>query len=150
MENVKWRINLYNADAKTVYDEIKTIADGKATKDVAPKEIVQYARENPDSELHKCFEWDDTKAAEKWRTQQARSIVVNLIVDIQDSKTDKPVTARVILQSAETNNYKPAIFMNTDEYARTLKRAWDELREWKNRYKSLKDAGIQAVIEMID
>jgi hypothetical protein len=36
-----------------------------------PKNIVNLAR-NRKTELHKCFDWDDTKAAEKWRLNQAR------------------------------------------------------------------------------
>ena len=38
-------------------------------------EIVVKAATNPKSPLHKYFEWDDSKAAESYRIQQARQII---------------------------------------------------------------------------
>jgi len=38
-----------------------------------PINIVNFARDGK-TELHKCFEWNDTKAAEKWRLNQAQRI----------------------------------------------------------------------------
>ena len=38
---------------------------------VRPEAVVEYAR-NPETALHSWFEWDDSKAAEKYRLHQAR------------------------------------------------------------------------------
>lgn len=39
-----------------------------------PVDVVEYAR-NPETALHECFEWDDGKAAEKFRLFQARQLI---------------------------------------------------------------------------
>ena len=51
---VVWKFNnLYKADAEKVSKEIESIPNA------TPSRILEYAR-NENSELHKCFEWDDT------------------------------------------------------------------------------------------
>jgi len=40
-----------------------------------PKDIVDWARKHPHSDLYKQFEWDNKKAAEEYRIWQARRIV---------------------------------------------------------------------------
>ena len=153
MDGVKWKISgLFKADARSIYDEIKSIADGNDTKDVDPHEIVKYAERNTGSELHKCFDWDNRSAANKWRVHQARQITVNLVVTVRDKEDEEKtiVVARVIQRSPETGKYRPVVLMDTDEYSKFLKRAWDEARAWKERYKGLNDAGIQAIIDLID
>ena len=52
--------NYKNVSAQKVGDEIDSLGEK-----VKPKQLVDYAREHPDSELHKTMEWDNTKAAEK-------------------------------------------------------------------------------------
>lgn len=39
-----------------------------------PQQILEKARDES-TELHKCFTWDDSIAAEKYRIQEARQIV---------------------------------------------------------------------------
>ena len=54
-----------------------------------PENIVRKA-EDENTELHKCFTWDDEEAAKKWRNQEART-VVNAIVTVEDTD-DEPLT----------------------------------------------------------
>lgn len=66
-EIVKWRFDgRYDADPTKCKQEIESIGD-----DVKPRQIVDYAK-NPETELHKCFTWDNDVAAEKWRLYEAR------------------------------------------------------------------------------
>ena len=149
---VKWRVpNLFKADAETVLNEITQLANSKESKDVKPQEIVLYAEQNPDSELYKCFEWDDKAAANNWRVQQARSIVCSIVVTHEnDDKPNEPHHIRVIQQSAETKAYKPISLMNATEYEKSVREAWDYFRRGKEKYRYLKDTGLQAVMDMID
>lgn len=39
------------------------------------EQTLNWARENPGSELHKALEWDDSKAAEEYRLHQMRDII---------------------------------------------------------------------------
>jgi hypothetical protein len=53
---------------------------------IDPIKVVDYAR-NPDTSLHKKFQWDDTIAAEKYRIYQARQIIrLELVIVHQDTR----------------------------------------------------------------
>ena len=68
----EWKIKgIFKAEAQKVADEI---GENKVT----PQEVLEKARDE-NSELHKCFEWNDSVAAEKYRLQQARAIIINLV-----------------------------------------------------------------------
>lgn len=140
MESVKWKISgIYKADAQKVYEEI-------GDKSVSPEEVLNKAR-NEKSELHKCFEWNDGVAAEKYRLQQAR-MIINLLVIKTENKDDEPI--RVFQISSEKNVYQPTRFFiqNPDEYQILLRRAKGELQAIRNRYKTLSE--LEAVFDAID
>ena len=75
--------HLFKADANQVANEIADIGEN-----ATPKQIVEKAR-NESTELHKCFDWDDTTAAEKWRIQQARQVVCCLVIKQVDDRTNE-------------------------------------------------------------
>ena len=77
---VVWKVKgFFKADAETVYKEITALGDS-----FSPEQIVEAAK-NEKSELHKCFTWDDTVAAENWRKHQARVLVAQLVVKTETS-----------------------------------------------------------------
>ncbi len=140
MESVKWKISgIFKADPQKCFEEI-------GDKSVSPEEVLNKAR-NEKSELHKCFEWNDGIAAEKYRLQQAR-MIINLLVIKTENKGNEPV--RVYQISSERNVYQPTRFFmqNPDEYQILLKRAKGELQAIRNRYKTLSE--LEAVFEAID
>lgn len=142
---IEWRPGYrFNADAETVQKEINSIGET-----VTPQEIVDYARENPDSELHKCFQWDDSIAAEAWRRQQARIVCSSLVVVIEKGQSD-PVSYRILQHDSEKKSYTPVTFTvrNEDAYSRLLKQAKQELAQFRSRYKSIVE--LAEVIEEID
>jgi hypothetical protein len=60
-----------------------------------PEDVVDFAR-NPKTQLHKCFEWDDTEAAQRFRLMQAREVIRVAVVVLPN--TNAPVRAYVSLQ----------------------------------------------------
>lgn len=140
-----WRpgLDLYKADAQKVADEISAIGE-----DVTPRQIVDRARDS-ETELHKCFEWDDSKAADKYRLQQARSIVCNLVIK---ESVDKPETipVRVFHKTEGTSGYKPLalVVKDPDEYSKLLAQALSELRAFKLKYHSLSE--LSEILALID
>ena len=142
---VQWKIKgVIKADAAKVYKEI-------GTKDITPESVLEKARDE-DTELHKCFEWDDTIAAEKYRLQQARQII-QLLVTVPDKKEEPP--KRVFQVSSEKNTYQPIKFFmkNEEEATILLNRAIEELRAFQKRYSSLKgdlEQVFAAIDELID
>ena len=70
---------------KDVVSTIAALEDRRGR--LTPEQIVDEARPE-DSILHPCFEWDDSKAAESWRIEQARDLIkrVKIMVEIEDKK----------------------------------------------------------------
>ena len=140
---IKWGVRKYNADPKKCWDEIKSLGDA-----VTPEMIVEFAR-NPNTELHKCFEWDDTKAAEAWRKQQARIVCGSLVV-VEEKEEKEPITFRILQHDSQEQAYKPVtlIVKNEDEYKRLVNRAKAELASFRERYKNILE--LRNVIEEIE
>ena len=138
--SVVWSMKLFKADANKVYADLEKI------KEKTPQNIVDYAEKHPKSELHKCFTWDDTKAANEWRKFEARQVVRLLV--FEDENEEEPTKVRVLQKTAD--EYKPVtqIVRNEDEYKELLKRAKAELAAFKQRYKTLVE--LEAVLEAID
>lgn len=140
MEKVEWRVKgLFKADAQKVFEEI---GDNKFNY----KEIIEKAR-SEDSELHKCFEWDDSIAAGKYRLSQARMIVQNLVFTAKDVEV-QPL--RVFQITQEKNVYQPTrVFLeNKQEYEGLLSRALRELEAFQRKYATLTE--LEQVMDAID
>ena len=75
---------VYKADANRVYEEIQSIGETCTKED-----IVNKARDES-TELHACFEWDDTVAAEKYRLRQAGDVVRHLYLVRQETPDEEP------------------------------------------------------------
>ena len=138
-----WKLpGIFRADAQKVADEIRALGD-----EVTPEQIVDAARDE-NTELHKCFDWDDTIAAEKWRLHQARQVVCFIVYRERDSS---PETAPVrVFHKIDSGGYKPSvmIFRNEDEYQKLLQAAYAELRAFKIKYARLQELSeILALIE---
>lgn len=140
MMNVAWKVQgIFKADAQKCFEEI-------GNNGVTPEEVLNIAK-NENTELHKCFEWDDNVAAEKYRLNQARSIL-QMIVVIPEEKEVAP--RRVFQISSEQNVYQPLKFFmkNDDEYQVLLSRAIGELRAIATRYQSLEE--LSDIFELIE
>lgn len=141
---VEWKVKrLFKADPEKVDEEIKSINGGKAT----PEEVLDYAENHPESELHKCFEWDDTKAAREYRLHQARKVIM-LLVRVPAEK-EKPAIREYQITS-QKNTYQPTreFLVNQDEYELLLKRALRELQAFREKYKTLSE--LEDVFKAID
>lgn len=136
----EWKIKgIFKADAQKVADEI-------GEKRVTPQEVLDKARDE-NSELHKCFEWNDSVAAEKYRLQQARAIIVNLVYS---PKTEEEQPVRCFQITTERCTYQPTkmFLVQKDEYQSLLKRAKAELDSFKEKYKTLSE--LEEVFNAID
>ena len=141
---VVWKVKgFFKADAETIYKEITALGDS-----FSPEQIVEAAKDEK-SELHKCFTWDDTVAAENWRKHQARVLVAQLVVKTETSDSE-PVSVRVIASTSVRNEYKPVVKLLEVEqdYADLLARATRELRAVRNKYKTVTE--LREIFEAID
>lgn len=133
---------LFKADAKLVAEEIVSIGE-KAT----PIQILDKARD-PGTELHKCFEWDDSIAAEKYRLSQARKVVCNLVIR-ETVKEDKP-PIRFFYQPKNGGGYHTTqiIYKDPDKYQALLASVLRELVSIRNKHSNL--AELDGVFSAID
>lgn len=140
---IVWAGTGFRGNAEIVYHEIQELGES-----YTPEDIVEKAKD-PTTELHKCFDWDDTIAAAKWRKHTARLICCSLQVVV--SKEEKePVTYRLIQNDRSEQAYKPVTLTvrNDSEYDRLLKQAKMELKAFKERYKRITE--LETVIDEID
>lgn len=139
-ENVKWKVDgIFKADANECCREISSL------EQITPKAILDFARDE-NSELHKCFEWDNDSAAEKYRTIQAGNVIRMLY--IVPKNADAP-PVRVLSRTSDTVYQPTRTFVkNQNEYEDLLKRALSELESFRLKYKTLSE--LEQVFEQID
>lgn len=141
---VEWKVKgLWKADAEAVYREITALGDS-----FSPADIVEAARDES-SELHKCFEWNDEVAAQKWRLHTARMLVNQLVIRTETSD-NIPVAVRVISSASEVNTYVPTkmLIKSESDYADLLARAKRELQAFQQKYSTLTE--LQDIFTAID
>ena len=123
-----------------------------------------------DSPTHKLFEWDDTKAAEKYRLGQSRFYISNLRIVVEEIKADEkpisvqsfksedgkdvPVTTRAFVSVSDTQRGR-AEYVNieralSDEDMRknVLRNALLELKEFEGKYSRYKE--LSSIFDAID
>lgn len=116
--------------------------EAKSAGLVTATAVVQDARK-ASSPLHPAFEWDDLKAAEEYRLEQARHLLHSLQVVAVKGQTEEPHSFRAYVQvtiDAErgyTNMYRAL----SDDGLRlqVLTRALHELDTWRERYHELEE-----------
>lgn len=138
--SVSWRFLNYKADAEKAYSEISQL------EEITPQNVLNLAK-NEDSEIHNDFEWDDSIAGEKYRLQQARTMIQNFVIEVDEPS--KP-SIRVLQITTEKNVYKPTEFFvkHEEEYKSLLNRALQELESFRQRYKTI--AELENVMDSID
>lgn len=99
----KWRLNglARKVDAEKAVTELERINTifGKLT----PELIVDTAREK-NNPLHPLFDWDDSVAAEKWRLQQARTVLNNIEITVISNGETREIPAYEV--TTKTEGYK--------------------------------------------
>lgn len=107
---------------------------------VTPRIILEDSRDE-NAPLHKCFEWNDGKAAEAYRLQQAREILVSLKVTVEHS--GKEIQSRAFVNiSDEKDGAFLAVSValgQEDTKQVVLMRAMAELSMFRRKYERLQE-----------
>ena len=129
---VFWKTNYFKADPEKAYAEIMTLDE------ITSENVVELAR-NENSVIHNEFEWDDAIAGDKWRNQQARVLINNLVIEVEQPEIKEPVQVRVLYTTPDRHDYKPIEFFvkDVDEHQKLLNQAKRELESFKKKYYSL-------------
>ena len=104
-----------------------------------PRKVVAFAR-NPKTDLHDCFEWNNSKAAEKYRLKQARELI-QLVVQISPTD-DKLIRVYVSLtddRKKKGGGYRPlSIVMQVKKLRQVLlKDALADMKRFEIKYRRL-------------
>ncbi len=114
----------------TLRDELLAIYQAKGS--LTPELVVDAARD-PGSPLHDKFEWDDQVAGERYRLQQARTLIRTVkirYVSAKDDSVSQPVRAFTSVSTPTGRVYEPTQQVVSDP----LKAAMvlqDMKREWQ-------------------
>lgn len=113
-----------------------------------PARLVEWARSNPDSQLHGRFEWDDSKAAEKYRLEQARQLIA---IHVRDEEGNRS-TISLVQDRNPDGGYRQlgAVMSNAELRQMAVRQAMREFRRWERRYKHLSElAAISAAADAL-
>lgn len=93
--------------------------------------------------LHKCFQWDDTKAADLWRKEQARQLIKNITVTVTNDSVSATVRAivNVVTSESDKRSYVPLIKAIHDEasYKDLLAQAKTDMESFIAKYSQLNE-----------
>lgn len=132
-----WKAYQFKADAQLVGKELEQL---EILGEITPKEVVEFARNNPKSELYKCFDWDDAEAGEKWRLSQASSVICSISIKIKEEpEVKQKVYFNVRSSESGTKKFKNIkdVLENDDEYKQLVNKATNELNNCKEKYETL-------------
>lgn len=140
MREYSWKhtgTSFISADAQLVGEELEKLEfAGELTAD----EVLKFARNNPNSETYKCFEWDNTVAGEKYRKMQASGILSSISVTIKEEpKETQRVYVSVKTSLDDTRKFKniKEVLKNDDEYQQLIDRAKQSFVRTKEQYETL-------------
>ena len=125
--------------AEIVGEELERLI-AKSNNQITPADIVKAAKSKK-SPIHNCFEWDNTKAAKKYREDQARYLL-RVIVVIYDDEDEDEIEVR-LCQNIQTENdsfYTTTIkAMQDPEMSSYIElQALKELQACRSKYQTLK------------
>jgi len=111
-------------------------------KGISAEQLVEECRD-AESPLHRCFEWNNPRAADEYRKAQARLVLRSLVVVIQESDDVEPVQVNAFVTFDDQPEYVAIQSVVSDEdldakYKRAL---LDDLKSIKNKCQQYSEFG---------
>lgn len=134
-----WSNTGFSADANIIGKELENINN---LDNLTNKEVLEYAEKHRDSELAKCFDWDDAVAGKKWRLKQATLVLCSISIVIDDTK-EPPEKTRVYVSTRKSDEEKRTfkklvdVLEDDEEYKQLLGKAKNELENCEEKYRKL-------------
>ena len=133
-----WSHTGFDADANKVGIELEKI---KSKEKLTRENVLEYAKDE-ESELHKCFEWRDEIASEKYRLFQASCLLTSISIVVDETKTKKRTTRMYISiknEKEKQREYKNIIevLKNDDDYKQLVDKAEQDFLSYKQKYEEI-------------
>ena len=146
MENIYWKAGTqFPVEAKVAADTIRRLQQTLGKDSVTAKELLDASRDE-NAPLHCCFEWNDTVAAELYRTEQARRIIAAIEVEIVKETDASALKTRLFVNVQPVACKKQGEFVafnvafgNKDYRQQILHNALNELLAFKRKYSSYQE-----------
>jgi len=129
-----WKIDKFPVSADTAKAEFDRIYEKFG--ELTTKAVVDESRAE-DSALHSCFEWDDAKAAEKYRERQAGDMIRCLVTVVTHDGEEQPTQVRAIVKTTEKYEPITVTFRSPEKTAVLLADALADIRKFKAKYGAL-------------
>ena len=136
----KWRTFDYPVSAQKAGEHIEEL--NRELGEVTPQIMVDDARPE-DALMHPLYEWNDAKAAEKYRHNQAKKILSELvIVRVSEDERELPEPTKAFVSIKPRNesaSYKPIVEALSDEDTKkqVIENARMELDSYTRKYSNL-------------
>lgn len=152
MNQYKWKGRSPGVSAQAAGEYMETISQEEGGLTAA--KLLDRSRAE-DALLHRCFEWDNSKAAEKYRLRQANGLIRNIVVVTTSSEDKTPASIPMFVnisreEHSEVGVYVPTVHAMSREEQKenVLNNALRSLIQFKEKYKMLKE--LESVIRAID
>lgn len=109
-----------------------------------PQAVVERARP-PESPLHRYFEWNDLKAADTYRVDQARALIRSIRVIDDDDDRSRPAFLSIRADAGIAYRSIEDVMNNGDLRERLLLQAKRDLDAWTERYRELRE-----IVELVE
>ena len=109
-------------------------------KRLTPQDVVEWARDSKHA-LHRCFEWDNGRAAESYRQHQARQVIRSVrVIKEQPADGEEPVLQRVfvnVIEEDDQQNYVTVARMMAEPelFEQARQRCLRDLEAFEKRYR---------------
>lgn len=137
MREYSWKGMGFSADAQLVGEELEKL---EFAGELNADEVLKFAKNNPESETYKCFEWDDSIAGEKYRRYQASHIMTSIAVKIKEEPAETQrvyVSVKTALDDKRTFKNIKEVLKNDDEYQQLVDKAKADFESCKDKYETL-------------
>ncbi len=140
----------YKTTEKISQGVIQEILKVKKKKGLTAEAVVDQARKKS-SPLHNLFEWDDEKASEMWRFQQARVLIneVKVIVEDKEYYAFENISVQVEGEEPRREYFERSeIMSNEDLRKQIVAKALEQLMYWKEKYRQYNE--FTSIVKEID
>jgi len=138
----------YKNTEKFTPEVIGEVLEVKETFGLTAENLLRKASKKS-SLLYEFFDWDNSSAGEKWRLQQARSLINEIKIIVEDKEIYAFENVNICISEDKSQTAKPSKFgsreyktivevMNNEDYRNQLiHRALAEANYWKERHAEL-------------
>lgn len=134
----------YKTSSKITPEVIDEIVSIQENEGLTPENLLDQAK-NKSSPLYNLFEWDNNRAGNLWRLQQARVLIneVKVVVNDKTMYAFENVSVTVKDSDASQREYMPIdkIYENPTLREQIVNRALGEVSYWREKYATYNELG---------